>query len=578
MNQRTKANAYAAPLKSTLLLLGLGMALASCGSGGGGGTNGGGTNPGGGSGAIQGSVQANLAATSVDTTQALSTPPADPSGLQGPRATAGERVIPGEFLVKFRDMQAAKVTQLNVKGRELQVERSVGTAGTKLLSAAGLSRAESDKVLAALRARPDVEYAEPNVVYQAFRTPNDTHYATRQWNLPAMNLPVAWNITVGSSSIIVAVLDTGLLTDHPDINGKLVAGYDFVSDPTMANDGGGRDPNPYDPGMDDCDSGGCTSSYHGTHVAGTVGALSNNSRGIAGVDWNARVLPVRVLGRGGGSLADITEALLWSAGATVSGVPANANPAHVINLSLGGSGSCPSSLQHAINTATARGAIVVVAAGNDNVDAAGASPANCANVITVGAVGPTGTRASYSNYGTTIDVMAPGGDTGGGIYSLFKSDATNTFGYTYMAGTSMAAPHVAGVVSLLKSLNASMTFAEVLGNLKRYAKPLTATQCNRPSGAECGTGLINAATSVLGDTVVQATSTQTGQVVTRSNLGSVTGSASFQLSSLPAGSYSVFAFRDLNGNQIPDTGERRTASQSVQVTTGGTASGVVLSF
>jgi serine protease len=193
--------------------------------------------------------------------------------------------------------------------------------------------------------------------------------------------------------------------------------------------------------------------------------------------------------------------MIWAAGRPVPGVPNNSNPAHVINMSLGGPGSCFPAMQSFIDEALATGAIVVVAAGNENQNAADVSPASCSGVITVGATGFAGTRAPYSNYGSRIDVMAPGGDMSvdlngdgfaDGVLSLMYFDAEGEMGYQFQQGTSMAAPHVAGVISLMKAVKPDLTAQEALSVLRATARPLSAGQCNRPSGSECGAGLIDA--------------------------------------------------------------------------------------
>jgi serine protease len=249
-------------------------------------------------------------------------------------------------------------------------------------------------------------------------------------------------------------------------------------------------------------------------VAGTIAAATNNGTGVAGVSWGAKILPVRVLGVDGGSTSDIIDGILWAAGVPIVGVPFNENPAQIINLSLGGAGLCEteSSLQRAFDQVNAKGTIVVVAAGNENVEAAETVPASCSGVITVGATtrptvsNPFGTRASYSNFGPRVDVMAPGGNhdassTVNDVLSLGKNDTTHQFIYDYKAGTSMATPHVAGVLALLKSKTPSLNFSRALSILKRTAHPLTTTQCTGTGTAklpsDCGAGQIDAQRALI---------------------------------------------------------------------------------
>ena len=358
---------------------------------------------------------------------------------------------------------------------------------------------------------PSVEYAEPDRILHPFATPNDTQYG-QQWHYfestGGLNLPTAWDKSTGSG-ITVAVIDTGY-RPHADLAANIVAGYDFIADTFVANDGNGRDNDARDPG-DAVSAGECgggdpaqdeSSSWHGTHVAGTIAAVSNNSSGVAGVAFNAKVQPVRVLGKCGGYTSDIADAIVWSSGGTVSGIPANATPSRVINLSLGGGGACDSTSQNAINSARGRGTVVVVAAGNSNANAANYSPASCSGVITVAATNRSGGRAYYSNYGTVVEVAAPGGDmrtsAANGILSTLNSGLTapGADNFAYYQGTSMATPHVAGVVALMLAKNPALTPDEVSSRLIASTRPFPAA-C---SG--CGSGIVdaNAAVDAAGGT------------------------------------------------------------------------------
>ncbi len=352
-------------------------------------------------------------------------------------------------------------------------------------------------VMVSFAKNPGVAYVEPDRRMTAVLSPNDTNYAS-QWDLfesvGGQNQPSAWDISTGAG-IRVAVIDTGIVP-HSDLSGQTVGGYDFISSSTEARDGNGRDSNPNDEGdwfnSTECGTGyASNSSWHGTHVAGTVAALTNNAKGVAGVAFGSKIVPVRVLGRCGGSTSDIVDAIVWSSGGSVSGVPANANPARVINMSLGGSGSC-GSFQAAINTARTNGTVVVVAAGNSNANVSGFSPANCSGIISVAATDRQGNRASYSNYGTGITVSAPGGETAtstNGILSTLNNGTTTqgTEGYAYYQGTSMAAPHVAGLAAQVLALNSSLTPDQVRTFITGNARALPGT-C---SGG-CGAGIINA--------------------------------------------------------------------------------------
>ena len=357
---------------------------------------------------------------------------------------------------------------------------------------------------------PEVEYAEPDKIFHYTLTPNDPQY-TNQWNYKGtwgINAPAAWNITTGLSTTVVAVVDTGI-TNHTDLSGRTVPGYDFISDVPTANDGNGRDNNPSDPGdwvsnadtqtpaFTDCNVE--NSSWHGTHVAGTIGANSNNGVGVAGINWNARILPVRVLGKCGGFLSDIADGTRWAAGLPVSGVPANPNPAKVINISIGGPGACSATYQNAINSVVAAGAIVVVAAGNESTNASNSEPGNCNGVITVGATAIDARQSYYSNYGPTVDISAPGGDfhVDSGVLSTVNTGTTvpASDSYASFQGTSMAAPHVTGVVSLMLARNPYLTPTQVLQILQSTAKAFPASS-NCYGTSNCGAGIVDAAAAV----------------------------------------------------------------------------------
>ncbi len=394
--------------------------------------------------------------------------------------------VPGEVIVKFKPGLRAQGLDTG-----LELLRELPLDNTGLYRTAGVSAQSADaeaatlRTVATLSARDDVVYAHPNYLLEAFAEPNDPLYE-RQWHYEAINLPAAWDRTKGSSKVTVAVIDSGVVTDHPDLASKLSPGYDFVSNEQTAGDGDGRDADPTDP----------TGSFHGSHVAGTVAASTNDGVGVAGVSWGARLLPVRVLGNGNGTLADAVDGILWSIGDRISGVPLNPDPADVLNLSLGGKFLCSKVqfLQDAFDLANAAGVAVVVAAGNDDEDANGFTPASCGGVITVGATTLQGERADYSNYGGRIDVMAPGGvvddDSDGdgqpdGVYSTVQNAAGEP-DYAYFEGTSMASPHVAGVVALLKSVRPELSGSEARDLLQRTARPIAS--CSEG----CGGGLIDA--------------------------------------------------------------------------------------
>ncbi|WP_210584351.1 S8 family serine peptidase [Streptomyces sp. GESEQ-35] len=389
-------------------------------------------------------------------------------------------------------------------GEDLDFQRRLGTGAALVDLGADLTRTDVADIVAEYQADPQVAYVVPDRLNKPLATPNDTEY-TKQWDLfetaAGMNVPGAWDVSTGSG-VTVAVIDTGYVT-HSDVGANIVGGYDFISDATVGNDGNGRDSNPADPGdwtaANECASGdpAYPSSWHGTHVAGTIAAVTNNSKGVAGIAYGAKVSPLRVLGKCGGYDSDIVDAITWASGGTVSGVPANTNVAKVINMSLGGGGACSSATQNAINGAVNRGTAVVVAAGNSNANAANYSPASCNNVISVAAADRQGNRSYYSNFGSVVDIAAPGGETNSvasnGILSTLNSGAQgpSTESYEYYQGTSMAAPHIAGLAALMKSAGASLTPAQIESAIKTNSRTLPGT-C---SGG-CGAGLADAAKTV----------------------------------------------------------------------------------
>lgn len=356
-----------------------------------------------------------------------------------------------------------------------------------------------------LRQRADILEASPNYQWQSFAQPNDKLYP-HQWNLKMMNLPQAWDITVGDSAVIVAVLDSGALLNHPDLKGNLIAGYDFIQDLQIAQDGNGIDPNPADPG-DQLPGG---SSFHGTHVAGIIAAVTNNNQGIAGIGWLTKVMPLRVLGKNGmGSDYDIEQAVRFAAGLPNDSGTVPPKRADIINLSLGGPG-VSLGFQQVMTQARKAGVIIVAAAGNENTDLP-SYPAALDGVISVGALDINKQRASYSNFGDYLDVVAPGGDQTpdvdgdgmpDGILSTLGHEigtATDNpqiqFTFDMEMGTSMASPHVAGVIALMKAVNPNLTPLE-FDNLLRSGK-ITDDLGSPGRDNQFGYGLLNAQPAVL---------------------------------------------------------------------------------
>lgn len=337
------------------------------------------------------------------------------------------------------------------------------------------------QAIAALKQDPDVLYAEPNYIRKAAAVPNDPLY-NRQWSLPMLDLPAAWDLTQGQG-VTVAVLDTGVDTDHLDLIGNLnlADGYDFVSNATSAGDGNGRDPDPFD----------LDPTNHGTHVAGIIAAVGDNARGLTGVAHAATIMPLRVLGAdGNGSDADVTAAIYYAARLSNSSGQLPSQRADIINLSLG-STDVSTTMANAIDAAIDAGVIVVAAAGNNNSDES-FYPAAQERVIAVSSVTDHRTRSSFSNFGTFIDVAAPGGGDylndgfqGGILSTLYASE------YGELMGTSMAAPHVSGVIALMLARDDTLT-------LDRLRVGLDGGSLTENIGAaeSFGAGLINAAKSL----------------------------------------------------------------------------------
>ncbi|GGY16373.1 S8 family peptidase [Streptomyces djakartensis] len=439
------------------------------------------------------------------------TPAAVPAArTEAAPGTAAERLIVG-YKSGAEEAKSNKAAAADAKakaektGEDVDFQRRLGTGAALVELGTDPTREDVADVVAQYQADPQVAYVVPDRLNKpAAVTPNDTEYS-KQWDLfeptAGMNVPAAWDTTTGTG-VTVAVIDTGYVT-HSDLAANIVGGYDFISDTAVSVDGNGRDSNPADPGdwynAGECGAGipASNSSWHGTHVAGTIAAATGNGKGVAGVAHGAKISPVRVLGKCGGYDSDIIDAITWASGGTVSGVPANTNVAKVINMSLGGSGACSTATQSAINGAVNRGTAVVVAAGNENQNVSGASPANCNNVISVAATNRAGSRASYSNYGTLVDIAAPGGETrtstANGILSTLNSGTKTPSGenYAYYQGTSMATPHVAGLAALMKSANSALTPAQIESAIKANARALPGT-C---SGG-CGAGLADAAKTV----------------------------------------------------------------------------------
>jgi len=415
---------------------------------------------------------------------------------------------------------AAVTARANSLGARLGVSLNAGRALNEHAQVVSASGIDSVTLAERLTREADVEYAIIDRRRTHFAVPNDPLYSqgppiigktggptVGQWYLQSpsgeivssINATNAWALTTGSSNIVVAVLDTGVRPEHPDLANRLVAGYDMVTDRPTANDGNGRDADSSDPGdwvtsresstqsssFYQCSA--VDSSWHGTMTTSLVGAASNDGVGMAGVAWGVKLLPVRVLGKCGGFDSDIIAGMQWAVGLPVPGVPTNPNPARVINMSLGGAGKCTQSYLDAISSIINKQdpAVIVVSAGNSSGLSVGA-PANCPGVIGVAGLRHTGTKVGFSDLGPEIIISAPGGNcvnsdptmpclypilaaTNTGITTPAASSHTDAFNAS--TGTSFSAPFVAGTVALMLSVQPSLTPTQIKAGLQSSARP-----------------------------------------------------------------------------------------------------------
>ena len=389
---------------------------------------------------------------------------------------------PGELLVRFADGSASRTTQLALEKYAMSTIRMLYNSDVKLMRVPAGRELE---IAAALNADPGVVYAEPNYIARIFAShafdtvPNDPSY-NKQWAHPTIQSPAAWDITTGSSDVVIAIIDSGVDTSHPDLASKLVAGYDFVGDDNIPTDENG----------------------HGTHVAGIAAAVTNNGIGVAGMAWGARIMPVRVLdNEGRGYNSDITDGITW----------AYQNGADIINMSLGGT-SYSQTMQDAVNAAHAAGSLVIAAMGNCRYDSSACPSANptqypaaYSNVMAVAATDVGDSYAYYSQYGSHCDIAAPGGELSrygdpNGIYSTMPTYAvymTTYYGYTtnydFLQGTSQATPYVSGLAALIWSLAPTMTNDAVQNLIQQTADDLGTAGKDQ----DYGWGRINAYTALL---------------------------------------------------------------------------------
>ncbi|HVE48266.1 MAG TPA: S8 family peptidase [Casimicrobiaceae bacterium] len=431
-------------------------------------------------------------------------------------------------LAKRAGADVATRTRLAQKMGSAIAKTRAMSGGSELLELeTPLNASQAHAAIAKLAADPDVAHVEINRRAQVSALPSDP-MLSQQWNLidaaGGINAPLAWEFTTGDQFVRVAVLDTGM-TAHPDLAQRVIGGYDFVADARFANDGDGRDADPSDSGdwvtsEESAAVGGAfqgcavtNSTWHGTMVAGTLGAAANGA-GVSGVTWLSPIVNVRVLGKCGGALSDVADGLRWAAGIAVPGVPDNPAPARIINLSMAGPGPCGAILQSAVTDALSKGAVLVAAAGNGNDDVGNHWPANCAGVIPVAATSKNGSRAFYSSHGSLISLSAPGGGFGGSIPIIRNTSATtpDPDGHIYgqQVGSSLAASLVSGALSLALSLDRDATAAELRALLEKTARQFPGVASDQCTSAICGAGILDAGAAL------QELRTQVGSGVTPS--------------------------------------------------------------
>ncbi|MDK2930721.1 MAG: serine protease [Bacillota bacterium] len=453
------------------------------------------------------------------------------------------QVVPGEVSVKFKSDASERDINELVKKHGLQVKRVFELSGTHVLSTGGRP---VDEVIRKLEAEPLVESASPRVLGRLLAVPNDPCYMY-QWHYPAISLAPAWNLTTGNSQVIVAVIDSGVQTDHPDLQANLVPGWDFYySD---------NDPTDY--------------CGHGTHVAGIVGAVGNNSIGVTGVNWQVKVMPLKVtddardLGQVVVDLDAVEEAIRWAVD----------QGARVINLSLGAEDITQyPPVDSAIEYAVSNGVTLVAAAGNDSSKPI-CYPACNPNVIAVGAVRYDLGRASWSSYGPELDVVAPGGGEPGDPTEENILSTWTGGSYAYAAGTSMASPHVAGVIALM------LAREEITPGNIRSTLQLTAMDLG-PLGRddENGYGLINAHAAITNSRVtsmqVFAGYESSGYVYRKSD-AVVPGTEGFySITNVESGSWYVYGWIDVNRNGAIDGGDYFGRTGGKVTVSGGTVNNV----
>lgn len=465
----------------------LSLALAACSGGGGS------------DGDISADSKAAVADAAVAASAASSTIVTAPMALKMNTSSITPDTETDRFIVKYKTGTSERGATSAVQSRldklasafpaKAHHTRRMGIGADVITTERKLHANEAKAFMRAIASDPDVEYVEPDVPMSASMIPNDPLYGN-QWGFTpneatnksayGIHAEQAWEISTGAG-VVIAELDTGV-TSHVDLDANILPGYDF--------DQRSRGGNGSNPGIT---TEGCSVTWHGTHVAGILSAVTNNGSGIAGTAGGAKVVPVRVLnGCGSGLMSNVADGITWASGGKVDGVPTNAFPAKILNLSLGGQGSCSLTYQNAIDDAVSRGASVIVAAGNNNLNSEFYQPSSCRNVIVVSGNNVYGNRSLQANYGPVVDIAAPSENIWS-TYNYGTSTPVAGDAYQYLYGTSMATPFVSGVIALVQAVTPTpLTPAEMRALLKQNARKFPDGQPDQPLGA----GVLDAAATV----------------------------------------------------------------------------------
>lgn len=445
-----------------------------------------------------------------------------------------------EIIVKFKPVVNSQALDKLIKQNNLVSINSFDTVDGKVVKYRLPDSGNLKELIEEYNKREDVLWVEPNYIYYPTTIPQDKYYNQYQWNMVNINMEAGWDIIKGSEDVTVAVLDTGIIPDHPDLEANLLKGVDFVGgvksypvESYTVTDYDPTDETPYQQG-----------GSHGTHVAGIIGAVTNNNQGVAGINWDVKILPIRALTRKGGSSWDIVEGIYYAIDQDVD----------IINMSFGSTHD--SYLQkEAVQKAVAEGITVVAATGNE-----GSSevyyPAAYPETIAVGATGKNNTKTAYSNYGPEVDIVAPGGDYGESVLSTwgYYRDGVAVSDYNGMIGTSMATPHVSGIVALLMA-NGLQEPDEIRKCLISTARDLG----KQGKDNYYGYGLVDAYGALLDKKLVNiqvfAVQKNGDNLYPRSEIVEIDVNGSFTLRKIEGTVDYIIGWIDVNGNNVIDGGD-----------------------